>query len=163
MKKALSLLLAALLLAALLPAAALAASPTFTLMIYLCGTDLESDGRLAANNLREMIASGVTPGGKLTVYVQTGGTKNWSVSGLKDREAERWTLASDGLEKQASLGRADMGDGETFTDFLQYGFQTFPADRYGLILWDHGAGASDGVCYDELTGNSLNKIGRAHV
>ncbi len=156
MKKALSLLLAAVLLTALLPAAALAASPSFTLMVYLCGTDLESDGGLAADDLREMIESGVTPGGKLTVYIQTGGTKKWSVSGLKNKEGERWTLTSEGMEKLESLGRVDMGDGATFSDFLQYGLKTFPADRYGLILWDHGAGASDGVCYDEITGNSLN-------
>ena len=156
MKKALSLLLAAILLVALLPVSALAANPTFTLMIYLCGTDLESDGGLAAEDLREMIASNVTPGGKLTVYIQTGGTKKWSVQGLKNGAAERWTLDSDGLAKLESLGKTDMGDGATFTSFLQYGFANFAADRYGLILWDHGAGASDGVCYDELTGNSLN-------
>ena len=75
MKKALSLWLALALLLALIPAGASATSQTFTLMVYMCGTDLESDGGLATADLREMIASGVKPGGKLTVYVQTGGTK----------------------------------------------------------------------------------------
>lgn len=156
MKKTLCLLLAAVLLAALLPATSLAASPTFTLMVYLCGTDLESDGGLATADLKEMVASGVPSGGKLTVYVQTGGTKKWTNSKIKDREAERWTLSEDGLTRVGKLGRVDMGDGETFADFLRFGLENYPADRYGVILWDHGAGASDGVCYDELTGNSLN-------
>jgi len=156
MKRALSLLLATVLLVALLPAASLAASPTFTLMVYLCGTDLESEGGLAAEDLREMVASDVAPGGKLTVYVQTGGTKSWSVSGLKDGAAQRWMLDSEGLTNLEDLGRADMGSGDTFAAFLRYGLATFPAERYGLIFWNHGAGASDGVCYDELTGNSLN-------
>ena len=98
MKKALSLLLALALLLALIPAGASAASQTFTLMVYMCGTDLESDGGLATADLREMIASGVTPGGKLTVYVQTGGTKKWSTTGMKNREGERWVLSSDGME-----------------------------------------------------------------
>lgn len=156
MKKTLCLLLAAVLLAAMLPATSLAASPTFTLMVYLCGTDLESDGGLATADLKEMVASGVQSGGKLTVYVQTGGTKKWTNPKIKDREAERWTLSEDGLTRADKLGRVDMGDGETFADFLRFGLENYPADRYGVILWDHGAGASDGVCYDELTGNSLN-------
>ena len=156
MKKALSLLLALALLLALIPAGASAASQTFTLMVYMCGTDLESDGGLATADLREMIASGVTPGGKLTVYVQTGGTKKWSTTGMKNREGERWVLSSDGIERVDSLGKVDMGDQATFDAFLTNGLDQYPADRYGLIFWDHGAGATDGVCYDEITGNSLN-------
>ncbi len=156
MKKTLCLLLAAVLLAALLPATSLAASPTFTLMVYLCGTDLESDGGLATADLKEMVSSGITTSGPLTVYVQTGGTKKWTNPKIKDREAERWTLSKAGLDRAEGLGRVDMGDGDAFAEFLQYGLENYPADRYGVILWDHGAGASDGVCYDELTGNSLN-------
>ncbi len=156
MKKALCLLLAALLCAALLPAAAVTDGGTFTLMVYLCGTDLESDGGLATADLKEMIASGVSPDGGLNVYVQTGGTKKWEMKGLTAKEGERWRLTGDGMDRLESLGRIDMGDGDEFAAFLRYGFEHFPADRYGLVLWDHGAGASDGVCYDEITDNSLD-------
>jgi hypothetical protein len=156
MKKILSLLTVFVLIAGLVPAVSVAASNTFTLMVYMCGTDLESDGGCATADLKEMIASGVKTGGNVNVFVQTGGTKKWATKGMTNRKGERWTLSKDGIERVDSLGEIDMGDGDTFTAFLQYGFENYPADRYGLVLWDHGAGATDGVCYDEISGNSLN-------
>ena len=156
MKKALSLLLTLVLLAALMPAASVAEGKSFTLMVYMCGTDLESDGGCATADLKEMIKSGAKSGGKLTIYVQTGGTKKWATKGMTNREGERWLVSKDGLERVDSLGRIDMGSGDEFTGFLQYGLENYPADRYAVVLWDHGAGATDGVCYDEITDNSLN-------
>ncbi|MEA5146600.1 MAG: clostripain-related cysteine peptidase, partial [Candidatus Limiplasma sp.] len=155
MKKALSILLAILLLLSLAPTA-IAAAKTFTLLVYMCGTDLESDGGLATADLQEMVASGVKRGGNLNVVVQTGGTKQWATRGMTNREGERWLLSTQGMERLASLGRVNMGSGDTFADFLQFGIAQYPADRFGVIFWDHGAGSSDGVCYDEITGESLD-------
>ena len=152
-KRLFSILLCLTLLFACAPAQA--KTKTFTLMIYLCGTDLESEGGAATDDLREMIQGGVQEGGNVTVYVQTGGTKSWQVNGLTDRKVERWTLTQEGLTLVDSVGAADMGDEETFADFLSYGFQNFPADRYGLVMWDHGSGASGGLCYDEMTQDAL--------
>ena len=154
MKKWLSLTLCALLAFSMIPVAG-AAGETFTLMIYLCGTDLESDGGAATADLQEMIAAGVPADGDLTVYVQTGGTRSWQADGISDGKVERWLLDEDGLGKVDSVGKADMGDASTFADFLTYGFENFPADRYGLIMWDHGSGASGGLCYDEMSGDPL--------
>lgn len=156
MKKTLSLLLTLLLVAALFPAGASASAKTFTLMVYMCGTDLESDGGCASADLKEMVKAGVKTDGNVTVFVQTGGTLKWATRGMTNREGERWLVSKDGMQRVDSLGRVDMGDGDTFTQFLRYGLQNYPADRYGVVLWDHGAGATDGVCYDEITGNSLN-------
>lgn len=155
MKKALSILLAIMLLLSLAPTA-VAAAKTFTLLVYMCGTDLESDGGLATADLQEMVASGVKRGGNLNVVVQTGGTKQWATRGMTNREGERWLLSTQGMERLASLGRVNMGSGDTFADFLQFGIAQYPADRFGVIFWDHGAGSSDGVCYDEITGESLD-------
>ena len=41
-----------------------------------------------------------------------------------------------------------MGASSTLQNFLEWGISTYPADRIGLILWNHG-GALKGVCYDE--------------
>ncbi|MCE5344035.1 MAG: clostripain-related cysteine peptidase [Eubacteriales bacterium] len=156
MKKALSLLMVMVLFVMPLSVPAAAAEPTFTLMVYLCGTDLESDGGLATDDLNEMVKSGVKPGGNVNVYVQTGGTKNWTNKKITDGKAERWSLDSKGLTRLEKLGKVNMGDGDAFAAFLSYGLEHFPADRYGLIFWDHGAGATEGVCYDEITDDSLN-------
>ena len=41
-----------------------------------------------------------------------------------------------------------MGLTSTLQSFLEYGLNNYPADRTGLILWNHGGGMY-GVCYDE--------------
>jgi len=41
----------------------------------------------------------------------------------------------------------NMGDPETLTWFINYTVENFPADKYALILWDHG-GNWEGVCWD---------------
>ena len=154
MKKCFALVLAVMLLLSVVPIAS-AKQQTFTLMIYLCGTDLESDGGMAVNDLAEMIESGVRENSGLTVYIQTGGTKKWSNDALDNKKAQRWLLTGEGIEEVESLGKVNMGAQDSFTDFLVYGVQHYPADRYGLILWDHGGGSADGVCFDELTSDAL--------
>lgn len=154
MKRIISLLLCCLMLTGILPQAH-AASDTFTLMIYLCGTDLESNSGAATADLQEIVNSRIPQNGDVTVYVQTGGTRSWHVRGMTDRKVERWTVSQKGLRLVDSVGTASMGDAETFMDFLDYGFENFPADRYGLIMWDHGSGASGGLCYDEMTKDPL--------
>lgn len=155
MKKALSLLLCLTLLAGCIPGALAARKADFTLMIYMCGTDLESENGMATSDLKEMIASGVGDGGDVVVYVQTGGTKNWRANGIDGRKAQRWTVSGDGLVLQETLGNLNMGAQDTLADFIASGFEEHPAKRYGLILWDHGMGATGGVCYDEITGDAL--------
>jgi hypothetical protein len=38
------------------------------------------------------------------------------------------------------LGEADMADGSTLVDFVTWTVQNYPADRYMLIMSDHGMG-----------------------
>ncbi|HEX7320891.1 MAG TPA: clostripain-related cysteine peptidase, partial [bacterium] len=39
-----------------------------------------------------------------------------------------------------ALGIIDMCDPKTLSDFIEGTIREFPADRYMLILWDHGTG-----------------------
>ncbi len=36
------------------------------------------------------------------------------------------------------LGELDMGDPDTLSDFLMWAAENYPAERYALVLWDHG-------------------------
>jgi hypothetical protein len=47
-----------------------------------------------------------------------------------------------------SWGEVDMGDYATLRDFIQYGKDNYPADRYLLCLYDHGGGHT-GACVDQ--------------
>ncbi|MFN2164631.1 MAG: clostripain-related cysteine peptidase, partial [Anaerolineae bacterium] len=43
-------------------------------------------------------------------------------------------------QEMADLGEANMSDGETLVDFVSWAAGEFPADKYVLILSDHGMG-----------------------
>ena len=43
--------------------------------------------------------------------------------------------------QSADLGEENMGDGQTLQDFIEWGMTNYPAERYALILQDHGSGA----------------------
>ncbi|CAN2044504.1 exported hypothetical protein [Candidatus Magnetomoraceae bacterium gMMP-1] len=59
----------------------------------------------------------------------------------------------------------DMADPQTLIDFVEWGMDNYPAEKYALILWNHGGGWRDKldsidsispslkeVCYDDTTG-----------
>jgi hypothetical protein len=61
------------------------------------------------------------------------------------------------------LNETDMGDPATLKDFVNWTMTNYPANRYCLALWDHGAGFM-GVCVDLTDGNdflSLPELGQA--
>lgn len=62
-------------------------------------------------------------------------------------------------------GTVDMGDWHTLRDFITWGQTFFPADRYVLVVWNHGNGwhrrlsqpaPTRGVSYDDDTGNWID-------
>ncbi|MFX1254361.1 MAG: clostripain-related cysteine peptidase [Promethearchaeota archaeon] len=52
----------------------------------------------------------------------------------------------------------NMGAGQTLRTFVEYGFTNFPAERYALILWDHGLGFY-GICWDESSEDDRLTLG----
>jgi hypothetical protein len=54
------------------------------------------------------------------------------------------------------LGEMNMGDPQTVEDFIKYGKEHYPADRYQLCFWGH-ANAWYGLCPDDSNGgDALN-------
>ena len=155
------------LLAGTLPGSSLAEAGPFTLLVYMTGSDLESRGQAASGDLREMAAALPEDSG-IRVLVQTGGALSWG-EGLPADRINRLEILPGRTENAESLPNRSMGDGDTLRDFLQWGTAYAPADRYGLILWNHGAGPLMGICFDEqhLDGEgkkdalSLGELGEA--
>ena len=57
-----------------------------------------------------------------------------------------------------------MGSAATLAEFLEWGVKTYPAEKMGVIFWDHGGGSITGACFDELNDMdslSLNEINSA--
>lgn len=124
---------------------------TWTIFVYLCGTDLESGGKgFASGDLLQMLEGRTTD--KVRYVVQTGGTKDWAVDSLNGSPVNRLLVENGDIQTVDSLPQANMGEGSTLADFLNWGIEEYPAARMGVILWDHGSGSIDGVCYDELFG-----------
>lgn len=119
-----------------------------TVMVYLLGTDLESRGAMATKDLQEMLDAELSD--QVNIVVETGGTAQWQNNVMKSGTNQRFLINDKGLQQlNTNLGRRSMVDPATLTDFIRYSKREFPADRYFLILWDHGGGSVTGYGYDE--------------
>ena len=122
--------------------------PGWTILVYLCGSDLESNGGMATMNLEEMCSAMIPE--DVNVLVETGGSSAWSFDGVDPNVLGRYQVTGNDLVQVDALPPASMGESSTLTDFIEWGVSSYPSAHYGLILWDHGGGNADGVCYDEL-------------
>ena len=135
-----------------------------TIMIYLCGTDLESRSKMATSDLQEMIDAKISE--DVNVIVYSGGCNKWQNNAISNRTNQIWQVKDEGmvcLEKD--LGSYSMTDPDTLSYFIRWGAKRFPANRMSLIFWDHGGGSVSGFGYDEKFassgGMSLAEIDKA--
>jgi len=117
------------------------------------GSDLESDFGLATSDLAEMLESGLHAK-NANVLIFTGGAKRWQNDAIPANECVIWQLSNGRINELKSLGKVNMGEPETLRNFIVYGKENFPAEKYGLIMWDHGGGSIAGFGHDEKFNNS---------
>ena len=126
---------------------------TATIMVYMCGTDLESRNGMGTANLKEMLAAGVGDGLNLLVY--TGGCKGWKNNLVSSGSNQIWQVR-DGkmICLQDDLGSRSMTEPDVLSGYIKWCVKNYPASRYELILWDHGGGSVSGYGYDEKFASS---------
>ncbi len=127
-----------------------------TVMIYMLASDLESNGGFATSDLSEMEDAVIGSGAN--VVIQTGGTSYWNNDLMTNGTCERWLLQDDGFVLLDDIGQRNMTAPETLSEFISYSAAAYPADRYCLILWDHGGGTMWGYGYDENYPNEAMDI-----
>ncbi len=127
-----------------------------TLMIYMCGSDLENGHGAASDDIEEILQSEYNQD-EINILFMTGGSSVWrdyvafsgvtAISDVTPGYTLRtvWSTAGE----STAAGSWNMGDSETLATFLNYGMENYPAENYALILWDHGGGPLEGVCFDE--------------
>ena len=126
---------------------------TITILVYLCGTDLESRSAMGTKDLIEMTNASLSD--KINLLVYTGGCARWQNKIISNSRNQIYRVADGGLELlEEDMGSAAMTNPETLASFLTWGKQNYPADRYELILWDHGGGSLSGYGYDEKNARS---------
>lgn len=118
------------------------------LMIYMVGSNLESESGLASADIEEMQRCGFDEE-DLKVLICTGGTDYWWNPDIPDDECAIFELTGDGLNQVASLGERTMADPDTLTGFADFVYQSYEAEDYSMVLWNHGGGAILGYGADE--------------
>ena len=128
-------------------------SDRVTVMIYLFGTDSETPAGMAAEDLKEMTAADL---GHLNVVVFTGGGPGWETSVIRSSVNQIYQIQNGGLRcLEENAGTGKLTDPATLSGFIRWAARKFPADRSGLILWDHGGGPLRGYGYDGTTEEGL--------
>ena len=134
-----------------------AGGKALTLMIYMCGSNLESMPQSSASKDIEEIIDSDYSTKDVNLLLMPGGARRWHISNINGQETGIYCIRPDGITKLwESDKQLNMGDPLTLSFFLHYGFEYFPAQKYALIVWDHGGGAIGGVCVDENSGDSLS-------
>ena len=145
------------------------AQDTWTVLVYLDGdNNLEKD---ALKDLNEMELVGSNDQVRIVVQldrVRQDGPKDDTSNGdwdtakrfLVKRDSNRSRIGSTELD---DIGEVNMGDPQTLVDFVSWGVKTYPAERYALVLWDHGSSWA-GIAFDDSSdkkGISLPELDQA--
>jgi hypothetical protein len=133
---------------------------TATIMVYMCGTDLESRSGMGTADLQEMLDARFD--GDITLLIYTGGCKAWKNSVVSSSANQIWQVKDGKLIcLKENLGNVPMTDPDTLSGYIRWCAENYPASRYELILWDHGGGSVSGYGYDEkfASSGSMNLAG----
>lgn len=124
---------------------------TVTVMVYMCGADLESQNGMATSDLKEMVNANLSDSINLLVY--TGGARKWKNNVVSANANQIYKIENGSLTRLVENdGNASMTSPSTLASFIKYGNANYPANRMVLILWDHGGGSVSGYGYDERYG-----------
>lgn len=130
-----------------------------TIMIYMVGSDLESENKIATYDLSDINPTNIDLK-NTNVILMTGGAVKWH-NYVSSEELAIYELTVDGFKRSVSYELDSMGDSETLSDFMNYVYDNYNSDKYDLIFWDHGIGAygieSDEIYKDYLTITELNE------
>lgn len=126
-------------------------SEKWTVFLYVCGTDLESNQGAASDNLSEL--KKIDGNNNVNFIIQTGGTSSWKSNSISSDKIQRYALIDKKLVLVDEEELSSMGDAKTLGDFLNWGVKNYPADKYMTVLWNHGGGSLSGVEFDELYNN----------
>ena len=119
-------------------------------MEYIIGSNLENRVGSASLNIAQM-KDATKRGDSLKFVVQAGGSDRWFTKGISDKSVGRYEISGGDLKEKESLpGSLSMSDQESLEDFIKWAKEEYPADRYMLVLWDHGGGFAGGYGIDDL-------------
>lgn len=144
----------------------------WTILVYMdADNDLES---YAIDNLNQMEKIGSSKGVRIVVQVDRNPGYDKSNGDWSDtrryfitKDTNLTDINSYRMDAPQPLGELDMADSRNLKSFVEWGANTFPAQHYCVILWNHGTGwefatrispafTPSYVLSDDTSGNSMN-------
>ncbi len=136
----------------------------WTIMVFLNSkNNLERFGLKDMNEM-EMVGSS----DKVNIVVEMGRMAGFDSSDGDWKGTRRYLVQKDNDTSRVTspvvqeLGKTDMGDWKTLAAFGKWTKENYPAKRYILIVWNHGAGwikgrafGEKGLSYDDETGSHM--------
>lgn len=114
----------------------------WTVMIYLdSDNNLESAG---INDINEMEMVGSTA--DVNIVVQADRIPGYDISNSDWTTTRRYYITQDSdpflinSQLKSDLGELNMGDPQTLVDFANWAVTEYPAEKYLLVIWNHGGG-----------------------
>ena len=136
----------------------------WTVMVYVnAKNNLETYGLKDVNEM-EMVGS--TPDlnivaelGRINGYAANDGDWKGSLRYLVRKDADVNKINSPVVME---IPKSDMGKWENLVEFVKWAQANYPAQRYALVVWNHGSGwnkaaeaAGKGISYDDETGSHI--------
>jgi len=119
---------------------------SWTLCLYLCGSNLETKQGWATKTLKELKSSDIPE--SVNVVIQAGGAVSWDNEYVQ-KNGQRLVLKDGSFQDAGIAEERSMGERDTLADFLTFCEAEYPADHTAVVLWNHGSGPLRGVCFDE--------------
>ncbi|MBI5243080.1 MAG: hypothetical protein HY922_05250 [Elusimicrobia bacterium] len=144
-----------------------ARAASWTVMVFVnAKNNLE---RFGLKDVNEMEKVGSTD--KVKIAVELGRISGYDSSDGDWKGGRRYIVKKDNDASRITspvlqqLPKADMGDWRHLVEFVNWAKQAAPAQRYMLIVWNHGSGwdkariqniSIRGISYDDETGNHMS-------
>ncbi len=122
-----------------------ATGESWTVFLYMCAGELEENYGRAGEVLSSL--SYDLPE-NINVIVETGGCKSWQKNEIKNDRIQDYAVQKNGIKLINESLMKNMGDSDTYAEFLKRNIEKYPADHYISVVWGNGGGPVDGVCYD---------------
>lgn len=147
----------------------------WTFMVYLDADNLGGNQNDSAGIDTFLNIAQIGSSSQVNVVVQMDRIAGWWNNGVwtSDPRFGNWTdckrfyvttnMTPTAGNAVSDLGEVDMGDPATLRDFVNWTIESYPANHYCLVLWDHGAGFV-GICEDSTNNNdslSMSKLSQA--
>jgi len=130
----------------------------WTLLLFINGdNNLSSAGKEDINEM-EMIGS-TADVNVLVEFDSAGSNGTWRY--YIEKDDDKYNITSPVVQ---DLGEQDTGDWQHALEFFEWGVDNYPAQKYLIAFWNHGAGwekdpnenvLTKGICYDDESGNHI--------